>query len=240
MAVADDKPPSWNPSSPRNERAAGVVNMRRVGVLGGTFDPVHYGHLVIALDAWAYLDLEKVLFIPAYQPPHKPAGSYSAFEQRVRMLELALGDNPCFELSLIEAERHGPSYTVDTLKDLRVEMGPDAEIYFVIGMDSLGNILEWHRPDELVTLCRIVVAERAGYQVDLAALEQSLPGLRDSLVLIDTPELSISSTDLQRRIRLGLPIRYQVPPRVEQYIRAHKLYLDQTSTADSPGQGGSC
>lgn len=216
--------------------------MKRVGVLGGTFDPVHYGHLVIAQDAWAYLDLEKVLFIPAYQPPHKPEGSYSAFQHRVRMLELALGDNRCFELSLIEAERHGPSYTVDTLKDLRMELGPDAEAYFIIGMDSLGNILEWYQPDELITLCRIVVAERAGYQVDLAALEEGLPGLRDSLVFIDTPELSISSTDLQRRIRLGLPIRYQVPPDVEQYIRAHQLYLDHGGTADEdrPGQGGLC
>jgi nicotinate-nucleotide adenylyltransferase len=216
--------------------------MGRVGVLGGTFDPVHYGHLVIALDAWAYLDLEKVLFIPAYQPPHKPDGSYSAFEHRVRMLQLALDDNRCFELSLIEAERHGPSYTVDTLKDLRAELGPDAEIYFIIGMDSLGNILDWYRPEELITLCRIVVAERAGYQVDLAALEEGLPGLQKSLVLIDTPELSISSTDLQRRIRLGLPIRYQVPPEVEQYIRAHQLYQDQGGTADDgrAGQGGSC
>jgi nicotinate-nucleotide adenylyltransferase len=216
--------------------------MGRVGVLGGTFDPVHYGHLVIALDAWAYLDLEKVLFIPAYQPPHKPDGSYSAFEHRVRMLQLALDDNRCFELSLIEAERHGPSYTVDTLKDLRAELGPDAEIYFIIGMDSLGNILDWYRPEELITLCRIVVAERAGYQVDLAALEEGLPGLQKSLVLIDTPELSISSTDLQRRIRLGLPIRYQVPPEVEQYIRAHQLYQDQAGTADDgrAGQGGSC
>ena len=216
--------------------------MRRVGVLGGTFDPVHYGHLVIAQDAWAYLDLEKVLFIPAYKPPHKPEGSYSAFQHRVRMLELALDDSCCFELSLIEAERHGPSYTVDTLKDLRLELGPDAEAYFIIGMDSLGNILEWHRPDELITLCRIVVAERAGYQVELAALEENLPGLQDSLVFIDTPELSISSTDLQRRIRLGLPIRYQVPSDVEQYIREHQLYLDHESTAgqDRSGQGGLC
>ncbi len=216
--------------------------MRRVGVLGGTFDPVHYGHLVIALDAWAYLDLERVLFIPAHQPPHKPDGSYSAFEHRVRMLELALGDNPCFQLSRIEAERRGPSYTVDTLKDLRAELGPDVEVYFIIGMDSLANILEWHRPGELIALCRVVVAERAGYQVDLTALEKGLPGLRDSLVWIDTPELSISSTDLQRRIRLGLPIRYQVPPGVEQYIRAHKLYLNHGGTTDwsGPGQGGSC
>jgi nicotinate-nucleotide adenylyltransferase len=216
--------------------------MRQIGVLGGTFDPAHYGHLVIAGDAQAYLDLESVLFVPAYQPPHKPRGSYSAFEHRVRMLQLAITTNPHFQLSLIEAGRHGPSYTVGTLRDLQRELGPDVQIYFIIGMDSLSNILDWHKPDELITLCRIVVAERAGYQVDLDALEDGLPGLRATLELIDTPELSISSTDLQRRVQLGLPIRYQVPPAVERYIYEHRLYLDEgPGRSDSQlEQGGSC
>lgn len=216
--------------------------MRRIGVLGGTFDPVHYGHLVIAGDAQAYLDLESVLFVPAFVPPHKPRGSYSAFEHRVRMLQLATAAEPHFHLSLIEAGRCGPSYTVDTLRDLQRELGPDVQIYFIIGMDSLGNILDWHRPDELITLCRVVVAERAGYHVDLDALEEALPGLRASLELIDTPELSISSTDLQRRVQLGLPIRYQVPPGVERYICEHRLYLVKgPQRVDSqPEQGRSC
>ncbi len=201
--------------------------MRRVGVLGGTFDPIHCGHLVIAADARAYLRLDKVLFVPAYQPPHKPQGSYSSFEHRVRMTELAVADNPHFELCLIEAARIGPSFTVDTIQQLQADLGPDIQLYFVIGMDSLANILTWCCPDELIKICRIVVAERAGYQVDLEALEETLPGLKDSLELIDTPELSISSTDLQKRVQRGLPIRYQVPPQVEEYIRQHRLYLDE-------------
>ncbi|KPL16184.1 MAG: hypothetical protein AMJ93_16025 [Anaerolineae bacterium SM23_84] len=217
--------------------------MKRIGVLGGTFDPIHCGHLVIAEDARAYLDLEKVLFVPAYQPPHKRRGSYSTFEHRVHLTELAIAGNPRFELSLIESGHSGPSYTVDTLRDLQAELGPDVQLYFIIGMDSLANILSWCKPTELLTLCRIVVAERAGYQVDLDALEEGLPGLRDSLELIDTPELSISSTDLQRRVQRGLPIRYQVAPEVERYIHDHGLYLDEGGVArdESLGrQGGPC
>jgi len=213
--------------------------VRRVGVLGGTFDPPHYGHLVIAEDARAYGHLEKVLFVPAYRPPHKPARSYLPFKHRVRMTELAIAGNPYLELCLIEAGRSGPSYTVDTLRDLRAQLGPEMELYFIVGMDSLANILQWYQPAELLKLCRLVVAERAGYCVDLKALEEQLPGLQDSLVLIDTPELSISSTDLQRRISLGLPIRYQVPPAVEDYVRAHRLYRSkgraEAKTPDLPG-----
>jgi len=198
----------------------------RIGVLGGTFDPIHYGHLVIAEDARACLRLRRVLFVPAHHPPHKPDSTYSSFEHRVRMTELGIAGNPSFELSLIEMRREGPSYTVDTLRDLQAELRAEAELYFIVGMDSLGNLMEWHKPAELLTLCRLVVAERAGYRVDLPALKKALPGLKSRLELIDTPELSISSTDLQRRVRLGLPIRYQVPPAVVRYVHEHRLYLD--------------
>jgi len=207
--------------------------VRRIGVLGGTFDPVHYGHLVIAEDAYAYLQLEKVLFVPAYHPPHKPRGSYSGFQHRVNMLGLAIARNPHFEISLIEAERSGPSYTVDTLREFQDELGPKVALYLIIGMDSLANILSWCCPAELLKLCRIVVAERAGYRVDLDTLEAKLPGLRDTLELIDTPELSISSTDLQDRLQRGLPIRYQLPAQVEAYIRKHKLYLREEGAASA-------
>jgi nicotinate-nucleotide adenylyltransferase len=214
--------------------------MRRIGVLGGTFDPVHYGHLVIAADAQSYLDLSKVLFVPAYQPPHKPTGSYSAFHHRVRMLELATANNAQFELSLIEARLGGPSYTVDTLRALQAELGSAAQLYFIVGMDSLADILSWHKPDELITLCRIVVAERAGYQVDLKVLEAGLPGLCNRLVLIDTPELSIASSDLQSRVQRRLPIRYQVPRSVERYVYEHRLYQDHAIAAQgNPHRSGS-
>jgi nicotinate-nucleotide adenylyltransferase len=213
-------------------------SVARIGVLGGTFDPIHHGHLVIAEDARVYLSLDKVLFVPARQPPHKPEGSYSAFEHRVRMTELAIADNRRFELSLIEAERPGPSYSVDTLRQLQSEIGPDKVLYFIIGMDSLGNIASWYKPAELVSLCRIVVAERAGYQLDLEALDEALPGLREKLELIDTPELSISSTDLQRRIKSGLSIRYQLPASVEKYVFEHELYSDGSPLPDSHADSG--
>jgi nicotinate-nucleotide adenylyltransferase len=244
---------SWNGSSSRSgqqalsypigpiERTQHSMDLQeqrvtRIGILGGTFDPIHYGHLVIAEDARVYLNLEKVLFVPAYQPPHKPQGSYSPFEYRVRMLKLAVARNPHFALSLIETKLPVPSYTTDTVQALQADLGTDAELYFIMGMDSLANILTWHKPEELLRLCRIVVAERAGYQVDIAKLEKGLPGLRERMDLIDTPELSISSTDLQRRVSCGLSIRYQVPPTVERYIQTHRLYLDDPCCA--PPDGG--
>ena len=207
-------------------------SVNRVGILGGTFDPIHYGHLVIAEDARVALQLEKVLFIPAREPPHKTEGSYSPFRDRVRMTELAIAGNPYFELCLIEAKRPGPSYSVDTLRELQATLGPGAEIYFIVGMDSLSNILTWYEPKELISLCRLAVAERAGYRVDVSELERALPGLRERMVLIDTPELSISSTDLEHRARCGLPIRYQVPPDVERYIREHGLYAGESRGGD--------
>jgi nicotinate-nucleotide adenylyltransferase len=213
-------------------------SVSRIGILGGTFDPIHYGHLVITEDARVYLHLEKVLFVPAYQPPHKAQGSYSTFEYRVRMVELAIAGNPHSALSLIETKLPVPSYTTDTLRALQAELGADAELYFIMGMDSLANILTWHKPEELLRLCRIVVAERAGYQVDIAKLEKGLSGLRERMDLIDTPELSISSTDLQRRVRCGLSIRYQVPPAVERYIRRHRLYLDEASDGEQDSLAG--
>lgn len=198
--------------------------MTRLGILGGTFDPIHFGHLVIAEDARVYLGLAKVLFVPAFHPPHKTHRAYSTFEHRVRMVQLGIQGNKHFELSLIEAERPGLSYTVDTLRELQSHLGQNAELYFIVGMDSLSNLTSWYRPAELLTRCRLVVAERAGYQADLATLEKAIPNLRQRLELIDTPELSISSTDLQRRLASGMAIRYQVPPSVEKYIRAQRLY----------------
>ena len=212
--------------------------MTRIGILGGTFDPIHYGHLVIAEDARVYLHLEQVLIVPACQPPHKPNGSYSAFQHRVRMVELAIARNPHLAISLIETRLPVPSYTTDTMRALQSELGADAELYFIMGMDSLANILTWHKPNELLRLCRMVVAERAGYQVDIARLEQGLPGLRERLELIDTPELSISSTDLQRRVRCGLSIRYQLPPAVERYVYRHRLYRDEGTDGGPDNESG--
>ena len=206
----------------------------RIGVLGGTFDPPHYGHLVIAQEALVVLQLAQVLFVPAKDPPHKLHQRYSLAEHRLRMVELAIASNPGFAISRVDLEREGPSYTVDTLACLRRQLGPEAEFYFLMGMDSLAGILTWYRPAEILAQAYLAVATRPGYGVDLQALESILPGITHRTRILEAPELAIASHDLQRRIRLGLPIRYQVPDSVEAYIKEHGLYL-QAAPKKGPG-----
>ena len=196
----------------------------RIGVLGGTFDPIHNGHLVIAEEARARLALERVLFIPAQTSPLKIGRQTAEARHRCRMLALAIAGNPAFEISRTDLERPGPSYTVDMLRLLRQELPAGAEIYFIMGQDSLVTMPHWRAPEEIVRLCRLVVANRPGYAPDVAGLEQAIPGLREALILLETPELSVSSSELRRRVQMGWPIRYQVPEEVAAYIREQKLY----------------
>lgn len=205
----------------------------RVGVLGGTFDPIHIGHLVAAEEARVCLDLEKVAFVPANLPPHKLHLSVTATEHRLRMVQLAISDNPCFVLSRVDVDRFGPSFTVDTIELLRDEYGPNGELYFIMGADSLADLLTWHRPERLIRLCRIVALTRPGYRADLDELNRLLPGAIARVQLLEMPLLEISSTDLQRRVQMGLSIKYLVPPAVEAYIRQHGLYQDRV-----PSDGG--
>lgn len=196
----------------------------RVGVLGGTFDPIHYGHLVIAEEARVSLQLSLVIFVPAKNPPHKLAQPHSDAAHRLRMVELAIASNPSFQASDIELSRPGPSYTADTLALLKEQLGPEAELYFIMGMDSLAHILTWHRPARVLALAHLAVARRAGFGADMEALESALPGISARTHLLDAPEIGIASSDLRRRVQEGLPIRYQVPDSVEEYIRRHGLY----------------
>jgi nicotinate-nucleotide adenylyltransferase len=196
----------------------------RVGVLGGTFDPIHIGHLVSAEEAWGELELERVVFIPAGLPPHKLDHVVSPVEHRLAMVELAIVSNPHFAVSRVDIDRFGPCYTVDTIELLRDEWGPGAEIYFIMGSDSLLDILTWRNPRRLIRLCRFAVVSRSGYQVDLNELDALLPGIASRVQMLNAPELDISSTDIQRRVREGLSIKYQVPEAVEAYIYQHKLY----------------
>ncbi|MGQ9627735.1 MAG: nicotinate-nucleotide adenylyltransferase [Anaerolineae bacterium] len=198
----------------------------RVGVIGGTFDPIHIGHLIIAEEARVRLSLEKVVFVPAGLPPHKMENHVSPAEHRLEMVKLAIADNPYFSLSLVDVERFGPSFTVETIELLRQEWGPQAEIFFIMGQDSLVDILTWHKPQRLINLCRIVALSRPGFRVDMEELEKSLPGASSRIILLNSPEVAISSTDIQRRVREGLPIKYQVPEAVEEYIYKHGLYRD--------------
>jgi nicotinate-nucleotide adenylyltransferase len=201
----------------------------RVGVLGGTFDPIHIGHLVSAEEARVELELERVVFIPAGLPPHKPDHIVSSVEHRLAMVELAIASNPHFAASRVDIDRSGPCYTVDTIELLRGEWGPGVEIYFIMGSDSLLDILTWHDPRRLIRLCRFAVLSRPGYQVDLDELDARLPGVTSRVQMLNAPELAISSTDIRRRVREGLPIKYQVPETVEDYIYQQELYQDRSN-----------
>lgn len=196
----------------------------RIGVLGGTFDPPHYGHLAIAEEARVRLNLERVLFVPAREPPHKPGRPISPVEDRLAMVQAAIADNPAFTLSRVDVDRPGPSYTVDTMALLQAQLGSDAQLYLIIGMDSLRDLPTWHQPARLLDLCHIVAVSRPGYSCDMAALARLLPAVTTRVILIDGPALDISATELQRRIRAGLPIRYQVPEPVRRYIYEKGLY----------------
>lgn len=198
----------------------------KFGILGGTFDPPHNGHLQIAEAAQRALQLDHVVFMPAKQPPHKLDDPISPLETRVALLQCALQDHPQFVISMLEAERPGPSYTVDTLRELRAELPSDAELYFIMGMDSLVNLPTWHQPQEIVKLSKLAVAQRPGFHVDLNALDVQVPGAKKSVVLIPALETDISATEIRDRVQHNQSIRALVPPAVADYIEQHNLYQD--------------
>ena len=193
-----------------------------LGIIGGTFDPIHNAHLFIAEEARVRFARDRVLFIPNAVPPHKQDESVSDSASRLRMVELAVEANPWFECSRIEIERPGPSYAVDTLTELR-RHEPDAELYFVTGMDTLAEIPTWHRPDEVIRLAQFIVAERPG--CSWAEVMTELPvDLVQRVRRMATHNLEISSTDIRRRVQQHLPIRYLTPDSVVQFIADNGLY----------------
>jgi nicotinate-nucleotide adenylyltransferase len=194
-----------------------------LGILGGTFDPPHYGHLALAENARVQLQLERVLFVPAGQQPLKRDRAITSARHRAAMVEAAIADNPGFALSRVDLDRPGPHYTTDTLALLR-EAYPEAELFFLIGGDSLAQLADWHDPAGIVQQARLAAMPRPGWEVDLAELEQTVPGVCKRLLWLDTPCLDIAASDLRRRARQGLPLRYLVPPAVEVYIHKHRLY----------------
>jgi nicotinate-nucleotide adenylyltransferase len=207
------KPQTPNPKS----------QIARLGVVGGTFDPPHCGHLVLAENGRVQLRLDRVLFVLAGQPPHKPDRPIAPAHHRVAMVEAAIADNPAFALSRVDLDRPGPHYTVDMLALLQREY-PGAELFFLMGGDSLAQFLAWCDPASIVRQARLAVMRRSGHEPDLAALERAAPGLRERLLWLGAPYLDVASSDLRRRARDGLPLRYLVPPAVEAYIREHCLY----------------
>ncbi|MFC1931294.1 nicotinate-nucleotide adenylyltransferase [Chloroflexota bacterium] len=197
-----------------------------IGVLGGTFDPVHNAHLIVAEEVKARLNMSKVIFMPAGQPQLKEEKSISAAGHRFQMLSLALADKPHFKLSSMEIERPGPSYTVDTIAELRPQIGDEDELFFILGRDNLAQLPKWHDATRLAGMCYFVAVPRPGsLRPDLKALEASLPGISQRVMLIDRPEIDISASAIRERVARGLSIRHLVPEPVNSYIKEHGLYL---------------
>lgn len=194
----------------------------RVGVMGGTFDPVHTGHLVTADEARHACELDEVLFVPAGHPWQKADTEVAPAEDRYLMVVIATASNPAFTVSRIELDREGPTYTLDTLRALKAER-PGAELFFITGADAILQILSWREPEAVLREARFIAATRPGY--DLERLEKELPaGLEDRVTVMEIPALAISSTDIRRRAREGRPIRYLVPAGVAAYIEKTGLY----------------
>lgn len=196
---------------------------RRLGIMGGTFDPVHYGHLVTAEVARERYGLERVLFIPTGHPPHKEPGTVSDFWDRYMMVMLAVLSNPYFEVSRLEYDRGGVSYTVDTLTQLRGIYGDEVEFYFICGIDTILGVFSWKRPHDVFNMCRFIVATRPGY--DQGCLREMLGDVyRDRVSVMEIPMLDISSTEIRERVKKGLTIKYLLPEAVENYIYKNKVY----------------
>jgi len=205
---------------------------RRVGVMGGTFDPIHHGHLVAASEVQSWFDLDEVVFVPTGDPWQKSNRKVTPAEDRYLMTVIATASNPVFSVSRVDIDRVGPTYTVDTLRDLQERM-PDAELYFITGADALGNIFTWRSAEDLFSLAhQFVGCTRPGHEMDPATLA-AIPS--DKLTIVEIPALSISSTDCRIRTERGEPVWYLVPDGVVQYIAKHHLYPSARSAGKPSG-----
>ena len=196
-----------------------------VGILGGTFDPIHNGHLGIAEEAREALGLERVLLVPASSPPHKPGRPVTDAAHRLAMVALAIADNPAFAVSRIEVERGGASYSLDTLEALRSE-GVE-QPWFILSAEALAGFPTWRAPDRILALCRLAVVPRGGYDpLDRAWVAERFPGREDRVTFLPGPLLPISGSVVRRRAAVGRSVRYLVPDAVARYIADHQLYTD--------------
>jgi nicotinate-nucleotide adenylyltransferase len=197
---------------------AGDESRRRLGIMGGTFDPIHNGHLVAASEVAHFFSLDEVVFVPTGQPWHKSEHKVTAAEDRYLMTVIATASNPRFSVSRVDIERAGPTYTVDTLRDMREIHDPDTDLFFITGADALAQMLAWRDMEELFTLAHFIGCTRPGHQL----ADPGLPNGRVSLV--EVPALAISSTECRERVRSGEPIWYLVPDGIVQYINKRGLY----------------
>lgn len=199
--------------------------LSRIGILGGTFDPIHFGHLVAAENVRHHFALQKVYFVPAGHPPHKEGREVAPAQHRHMMVVLATVANPYFFVSSLELDRNGPSFTIDTLRAFQSEH-PKAELHFVTGVDAILELPTWEEPEALLGIARFVAVARPGYPAGrFEAFRRSLtPAMRDRVAYLEIPELAISSSDLRRRVREGRPIAYLAPEAVARYIHKQDLY----------------
>ncbi len=204
----------------------------RIGILGGTFNPVHHGHLIMAEQALWQFDLDQVLWMPAGDPPHKRLAAGASKADRLAMVKLAIADHQRFACSELEIRRPGRSYTIETLRSL-IQEQPNTQWYWILGVDALRDLPQWYRAEELVRLCHWIVAPR----VDAGDAAQVLRLVAEQLPIqaeiLEAPTLNLSSTYLRRQIQKGGSIRYLVPPAVEHYIRQHRLYLQPEEGEES-------
>ncbi len=209
-------------TEPAQRATRNAQRATRIGLLGGTFDPPHYGHLLAAQEAAWQLKLEQVLFLPARQNPLKEGETITAVEDRCEMVARAIADNPLFELSRVDMERPPPSYSVDLL---RLMQAPDRELFLLVGADILPELPRWHKPNEILRLARLVVINRPESPLpDIAALEAALPVAPERVDLVFIPGVAVSARLLRARVAAGQPIRYLTPPSVERYIQDRGLY----------------
>jgi nicotinate-nucleotide adenylyltransferase len=194
---------------------------KRVGIMGGTFDPIHHGHLVAASEVAALFELDEVIFVPTGEPWQKPIRQVSPAEHRYLMTVIATASNPRFWVSRVDIDREGPTYTVDTIRDIAAQR-PGADLYFITGADALAQILSWKQAEDALGLAHFIGVTRPGYELSDAHLPI------DSVTLLDVPAMAISSSDCRARVEEGHPVWYLVPDGVVQYINKHNLYRGAT------------
>lgn len=197
----------------------------KVGILGGTFDPVHTGHLIIAEEVREVLGLDEVLFMPCGQPWLKLERPITPAVHRMEMVRLAIDASPQFKSNELEIKRPGPSYSVDTMVEFKEQLGAQADLFFIVGCDALVELAKWKEPQRLIQLCKLVAVPRLNFNLsDLKALENSVPGVNEQVIHVAAPIIDISSSQIRERVGRGLSIRYLVPEKVEEYIRRQRLY----------------
>ncbi|MDI6783728.1 MAG: nicotinate-nucleotide adenylyltransferase [bacterium] len=195
------------------------MQLKRVGIFGGTFNPIHLGHLIIAQESLSQFGLEKIIFVPSAIPPHKSLQGMAPVKERLQMVKLAISGNAQFAVSDLELKRNDKSYTIETIKTFQKKYGPETELYFIIGLDALLEIFTWKNAEQLLDLCWFLVAPRAGFGINL--LDKRI---KKRVRLIAMNPVNISASEIRKRVKLGLPFRYFLPEKVYKYLIESSVY----------------